>query len=213
MSALSRRSLVASAAALPALAVPAIAEQIQEPRTGTADPIFAAIEVHQKAVEAENAAYAIRRDAQEAFLAKYGTLRPDGLSKEARDGLAANIDPRFADARLRDHEEISRLRTIEWITPDVRALFHRELNHQQAAYDATVQPAEDAADAAFEKRWDAQQVVFATVPTTLAGFRAKIDFAMSADFVTESLTSTDTDDPFGNFLETLYKSAQCLTAS
>jgi hypothetical protein len=71
-------------------------------------------------------------------------------------------------------------------------------------------PVQDAADEAFERRWDAQQAVFATVPTTLAGFRAKIDFAMSVDFVTDSLTSTETNESLGDFLETLYKSAQCL---
>jgi hypothetical protein len=48
MSNLSRRSIVAGAAALPALAVPAVASAaIADP-----DPIYAAIEVHQKAYEA-----------------------------------------------------------------------------------------------------------------------------------------------------------------
>jgi hypothetical protein len=42
-----RRSIVASAAALPALAVPAVVSAAIEP-----DPIFAAIEVHRKALAA-----------------------------------------------------------------------------------------------------------------------------------------------------------------
>jgi hypothetical protein len=50
MSALSRRSIVASAAALPALAVPAVVSAAVEP-----DPIFAAIEVHRKALAAWSA--------------------------------------------------------------------------------------------------------------------------------------------------------------
>jgi hypothetical protein len=33
-----------------------------------------------------------------------------------------------------------------------------------------------------------KKVVFETVPTTFPGMRAKIDFAMSADHVTEHLT-------------------------
>jgi hypothetical protein len=48
MSNLSRRSIVASAAALPALAVPAVAIAA----TADADPIYAAIEVHRKSYEA-----------------------------------------------------------------------------------------------------------------------------------------------------------------
>jgi hypothetical protein len=34
---------------------------------------------------------------------------------------------------------------------------HRELNRQEAEYHQTVQPVHDAADAAFEKRWDAMR--------------------------------------------------------
>jgi hypothetical protein len=37
------------------------------------------------------------------------------------------------------------------------------------------------------------------VPSTLAGVRAKIDFAMSAQYVTECLTSTGTDEPLRIF--------------
>ncbi len=52
--------------------------------------------------------------------------------------------------------------------------------------------------------------VFETVPTTLVGLRAKIDFAMSADYVTECLTTTETDEPLRNFLDTLYASARLI---
>jgi hypothetical protein len=46
------------------------------------------------------------------------------------------------------------------------------------------------------------------VPTTLAGIRAKIDFAMSAQYVTEYLTSTGTDEPLRDFLDTLYEAVR-----
>lgn len=56
MSKISRRSLVASAAALPTLAVPVIANA-SEP-----DPIFAAIEAHQRAYAARTAAHQLAAD-------------------------------------------------------------------------------------------------------------------------------------------------------
>jgi hypothetical protein len=74
-----------------------------------------------------------------------------------REELVAIFDPRFAHGSLRNHEEISLLKKVEWITPDIRAGMHRELNRQEAEYHQTVQPVHDAADAAFEKRWDAMR--------------------------------------------------------
>jgi hypothetical protein len=54
------------------------------------------------------------------------------------------------------------------------------------------------------------QTAFATPPTTLAGFRALIDFAMSEDFVTDCLVQTETSEPLQNFLQTLYESTRLL---
>ena len=51
------------------------------------------------------------------------------------------------------------------------------------------------------------QAVFEIVPTTLAGMRAKIDFAVSADHVTDPLTN---DETLHDFLNTLDKSASLL---
>jgi hypothetical protein len=127
-----------------------------------------------------------------------------------REELVAIFDLRFAHGSLRSHEEISLLKKVEWITPDIRAGMHRELNRQEAEYHQTVQPVHDAADAAFEKRWDAMQAAFATPPTTIAGFRALIDFATSESFVTDSLIETETNEPLDGFLNTLYESARLL---
>jgi hypothetical protein len=137
MSALSRRSLVAGAAALPALAVPAITvAAIAEP-----DPIFAAIERWEEAAAIEDAAY-------------YG------------DGI--------------DHDD-----------------------------PATVKAQGNASG----RRVFATGSVFETVPTTLGGIRAKIDFALSRDFVTDLLLRSAKDDPdelVRNFIETLYEGARVI---
>ena len=50
--------------------------------------------------------------------------------------------------------------------------------------------------------------VFEIVPTTLAGFRAKIDFAMSVQHVRAAFT--DNNEDLGNFLDTLYESARLI---
>lgn len=40
--------------------------------------------------------------------------------------------------------------------------------------------------------------------------RAKIDFAMSAEHITDNLTQTETYEPLQNLLETLYEFARLL---
>jgi hypothetical protein len=141
MSNLSRRSLVASAAALPTLAVPAVAvAAVAEP-----DPILAAIErwkeldvLHSNAIDAEAAA-----------------------------------------------EEVG--------APDV----------EQARCHAAGHTAADAAEA-----------IFKTVPVTLAGMRAKIDFAFHVEHVTELLLNNGREETEGDtprqFIETLYEAARLL---
>jgi hypothetical protein len=87
MSTLSRRTLVTSAAALPALAVPAAISAAVEPD----DPIYAAI---KKCVEAERAAAdAMTRldDAQTQFKEKYGLEHPDAFRKEIREMWATTF--------------------------------------------------------------------------------------------------------------------------
>lgn len=71
---------------------------------------------------------------------------------------------------------------------------------------------EMAQEAAFTKANEAKCAVFAAVPITVRGIRAKIDFVMSEQHITQSLTSTATDEPLRKFLDTLYEAA-CLIAS
>jgi hypothetical protein len=139
MSKLSRRSLVTSAAALPALAVPAVVIAA----TADPDPIYAAIEGFKKALDVEEKLYEAQRDAQ-------------------------------------SREEVEDL--------------------EDEAYDA-------ASD-----RIKAMRTVFETTPMTLAGMRAKIDFAGSMDHVTESLQQTHDPKRLKDFLETLYECAAQLVA-
>ena len=131
---LSRRSLVASAAALPALSVPAAAvAACAEP-----DPIFAAIEQWKEACAIEQAC------------------------KDARD-----------------YENLPRL--------------------------------EQAAEAAENERINTVYAVFETVPTTLVGMRAKIDFAFSEDYITDLLVNNvEGEDTVRDFLDTLYEAAGLL---
>jgi hypothetical protein len=195
MSNLSRRSLVASAVALPALAVPAVAIASVEP-----DPIFAALKAHDAAAEAETAGYEARSNAEDGFEAKYGGLKPSGLTKEAKD-------ERRGDRYWLSQHSWIRQNTKE-LPRHAVAEMHRELNRQEVDYDLTVRPIDEAADVAFDKRYSAMETVFATSPTTVAGFRALIDFATSDSFVTECLT--ETEEPLRDFLNTLYKSASLL---
>ena len=96
-------------------------------------------------------------------------------------------------------------RNTKKLPSDRRAELHRELNRQTEDYDLTVRPVHEAADAAFKKRWSATLNVVETVPTTLAGMRAKIEFATSADFVFEALVANE--ERVHAFLDTLYRSA------
>jgi hypothetical protein len=161
MSNLSRRSLVASAAALPALALPVVAVAAEP------DPIFAAIERWEKAAAIEQAAYDVRDAAHEAFRERHGTVHPSGGGD-------------------------------------------RTLNIQTDDYENNVVPQYEAADEAADVRLGATRAVFAIVPTTLAGLRAKIDFAFSVDYVTGLLTNTGSDEPLRNFIDTLYASARLM---
>ena len=70
MSNLSRRSLVASAAALPAMVIPAAAIAATQPD----DPIFAAIEDHRQADNAHQKAVGLYYGAESDFVDKFGAL-------------------------------------------------------------------------------------------------------------------------------------------
>jgi hypothetical protein len=66
----------------------------------------------------------------------------------------------------------------------------------------------EIANEASDIRIKATYAVFEMVPTTLAGMRAKIDFTMSEQYVTECLTSAGTDKPLREFLDTFYEATR-----
>jgi hypothetical protein len=79
-------------------------------------------------------------------------------------------------------------------------------------YEATVMPAYRAQRAAQTAAYDATMAVFQIVPTTLAGMRAKIDFAFSVDHVTNSLmrNSAHKDEMVRSFADSLYEAARLM---
>ena len=207
MSNLSRRSLVTRAAALPALAVPAVAIAASaEP-----DPIFAAIDRWNDALAVENESFRIRDNAQEAFMVRYGSLTPSGLPKEMGEVFekAGDRNPYLS---LSTHKQISALKSHADLGKYV-PFFHRTLNIQTDDYEKNVARVEEVSEEASSNRFDAAYAIFDIVPTTVAGVRAKIDWAMSVDHVTGLLSDEGEDEngTLGNFLETLYESA-CLIA-
>ena len=203
MSNLSRRSLVASAAALPALAVPAVALTI----TAEPDPVLAAIEHFEEALAVEVAGYEARGNAQEAFRDRHDCLHPSGLIREAAEILkkVPGNEGKNLYYSLRTHAQITELK--DGALAEHVPFFHRTLNIQTDDYAKNVAPLDEACDRAYLKRYDAMQAVFEIVPTTLAGMRAKIDFAVSADHVMGPLSE---DETLHDFLNTLYKSASLL---
>ena len=82
---LSRRFLVASAATLPALAVPAIATAV----TAEPDPIYAAIKACVAAERADAEAMEQFNHAEDRFKAKYGFTQPDAIDMEIRAKITA----------------------------------------------------------------------------------------------------------------------------
>jgi hypothetical protein len=202
MSKFSRRSLVASAASLPALALPAVAVAA----SAGPDPIFAVIEQCKEARAIEEEAFCARSAAQEAFRERYGTLTPSGMPREMaemfeKDGYR---NPYWA---LRSHKQITELKSHAELGKLV-LYFHRLLNTQTNDYEENVAPIEEAVSRANTTLFDLIQRVFETVPTTLAGLRAKIDFTTSTQRVTEFFF--DSDEDLGNFLNTLYASARLI---
>jgi hypothetical protein len=164
---LSRRHLVASAAALPALAVPAAAGTFaQEP-----DPIFAAIREYIAADKAHGEACSLYGEAEEAFRDEFGLMSPDGISKELRAAWAT-IEPALGRASLPSHEAINTFVEGTSEAQELADSLHEEFDFQQAAHDERVTPKEEASDSAGRKAWAVRERMLTTQPTTLAGLAA-----------------------------------------
>jgi hypothetical protein len=177
MSNLSRRSLVASAAALPALAVPVVAIASVE-----SDPIYAAIKAVVEAERADAEAIEQLEAAKERFKDEYGSDEPDAFCREFRELLRKEGSEeleRFSRAECNSHETIDNLANVLVTegTQDregIRAYLHKELDQQTAAYNETVKPLDDAHDAAWERFTGVAEEFLDTRPTTLAGLAAML---------------------------------------
>jgi hypothetical protein len=168
--------------------------------------LIAAIERWNEALAVELAGFKARNAAEEAFRDRHGCLLPSGLSREIGEILERKgmINPYWM---FRTHEQITALKSDAGFK-DHAPSFHRLLNIQTDDYEENVAPFNEASTQATSTRIDAACAVFDTVPTTLAGMRAKIDFATSVDHVTELLISDD--ERVGNFFETLYECARLI---
>jgi hypothetical protein len=158
------------------------------------------------AAATEEAACDAEVNAVKAFKDRHGSARPSGFRRELAEifekaGIKGDLFSCF-----RAHQQITSIKDSE-LGKHI-PFFHRTLNIQTDDYEENVTPFREAIDEAFEKRIDAMNAVFEIVPTTLAGFRAKIDFAMSVQHVRAAFT--DNNEDLGNFLDTLYESARLI---
>ena len=179
------------------MAVPAVAIAA----TADPDPIYAAIKQWKEAVAVELAGFDAQNTAHTAFKDRYGSIFPSGMPR----GLAEIFERKSPYKcnpywMLRTHEQITELKShADWKIHV--PYFHRLLNIQTDDYEANVAPFEEAAYKATSNRIEAAYAVFGTAPTTLAGMRAKIDWARSVDHVTGLLV--DNEEQIQNFLNTL----------
>ena len=157
MSHLSRRSFVASAAALSALAVPAVAVAVSaEP-----DPIFAAIgpmEGSSRGRERE-----LRRPKRCSRGVPRSVRQLNAEWHAERDGrdLPKRTTTKTSYWFMKTHEQITALKNHADFGQFV-PLFHRTLNDQTNDYDENVAPLDEASDQACSIRIDAAYAVFDT---------------------------------------------------
>jgi hypothetical protein len=194
MSNLSRRHLVTSAVAVPALAMPATVALAREP-----DPIFAAIREYIAADKAYLEACSLYGDAEEAFRAEFGSLSPDGVSKELRVGLAT-IAPALEGATLSSHKAIDEFVKGCNLDQDVAAGLHEELDFQRAAHRDRVIPKEEAQGRTCDNAHEARERLIATQPTTLAGLAALLRVSLENDMM--RFTIDDDAEPLLKALST-----------
>jgi hypothetical protein len=206
MSKLSRRSLVATAAALPALAVPAIAA------TGQPDPIFAAIEAHRVSYETWSKALTIadqyptnrrsKRDNARLLVGHYDhqkatdtrdaqgnlviTMRPTGERRPIYVHDYAEL-PTYAPRGLSESEK------QDWV--DARTLEldkeHERVNREfaQTEYGKLQAAAERLGSEEYRMQWE----LIRTRPTTAAGAAALFAYVRENKYLTEQFFETDKD--------------------
>jgi hypothetical protein len=197
MSALSRRSIVASAAALPALAVPAVVSAAVEP-----DPIFAAIAVHRKALAAwsgtlkasdgVNGPPDARIYLRDMAVRDYSMEDDDDGGFTVRWRPTGKVEPIYArseaDIRRNAPPNLSKEKRPAWVAEKITEL-RSEKQRLNDEFDKTSEGKLWATcnNAASEED-EAQYVLFDTTATTLQGLLALIAYIRSSDYLSEQLS-------------------------
>jgi len=186
-----RRTLVTTAAALPALSVPAFAVTRD-------DPIFAAIEAHRAAYRAWCDANRVAGEAEEGggyperppiILGHYEerdsefSKNPDGTVtiKYKKTGQTLPIEARYPhDVRRNVPSKLSDAEKETWIAEKIA-----ELEKSDAAFDAELSKTaagqlREAEEAACDRAHDALETFVTTTPTTLAGVMAALRYSEGA---------------------------------
>jgi hypothetical protein len=181
----SRRNVLTKAAALPILAMPAVTVAGVAEASPQSDPIFAAIQACIEAERADAAALDRLNEAEVRFEDEYGAPEPDAISKDLRqlwreqadlenlaEGKCASheVVDRFMDSLARGQSAAKDFDEEKWA--DTRAYLHEELDRQTAAFNKTVIPMKEAAEAASQRFREATVTLIETEPTTLAGLAA-----------------------------------------
>jgi hypothetical protein len=111
-------------------------------------------------------------------------------------------------------QSLSRRNLVAIAEPDPIFAAIERWKEADAALAAAIRAKDDEAqDGACSEVCNATMAVFKTVPTTLPGLRAKIDFALHADHVADLLVNgCEGDTVLRDFLDTLYQSARLLAA-
>jgi hypothetical protein len=187
MSNLSRRSLVAGAASLPALAAGSAAAVAIE---AAPDSASALIECFKEASAIFGRAAAAEEQAIDNFRDKFGELRPDALSKEVREGFAEKFpEVGLHKCRISTHEQIEKCGAK--FGDEVIEVLHDELRHQTKVYDETVKPLELAKDDALDRWNSALQALVQTPPETIEGLAAVLAFVSTDQAAVENLDDTE----------------------
>ena len=134
--------------------------------------------------------------------------KPDGVNGPPRSEANTNGegDWRLSSRSARLNEPDPIFAAIE-VWKKALAVEEKLYRAQRNATREELEDLEDAAYDAASERIESMGAVFGTVPTTLAGLRAKIDFAGTVDHVTETLQQTHDPERLKDFLETLYECA------
>jgi hypothetical protein len=210
---MSRRSLVASAAALPALAVPAVVSAAIEP-----DPIFAAIEVHRKALAAWSETLkasdgvdgppAARIYLRDMAVMDYSIEDRDDGGFTVRWQPTGKVEPIYAQSEAEIKRgappNLSKEKRDAWVAQKINEL----RSEQQRLNDEFDKTSESnlltTCNSAAGEEDEAQYALFDTTATTLQGLLALIAYIRSSDYLSEQLDANG-----GGRLAALFERSLC----